>query len=57
MELEIQLDESREQLEILQRASSSKSQQKKMAFLERNLEQLTMVQKQVTPLQVFKDVW
>ena len=29
------------------RNSNSKAQQKKMAFLERNLEQLTLVQKQV----------
>jgi kinesin family protein 5 len=47
VELEIQLDEIREQYNNVIRNSNSKAQQKKMAFLERNLEQLTLVQKQV----------
>lgn len=47
VELEIQLDEIREQYNNVLRNSNSKAQQKKMAFLERNLEQLTAVQKQV----------
>lgn len=48
VELEIQLDEIKEQYNNVIRNSNSKAQQKKMAFLERNLEQLTLVQKQVT---------
>lgn len=47
VELEISLDETREQYNNVLRASNNKAQQKKMAFLERNLEQLTNVQKQV----------
>ncbi|KAG1715698.1 hypothetical protein ID866_1461 [Astraeus odoratus] len=47
VELEIQLDELREQYNNVIRNSNSKAQQKKMAFLERNLEQLTLVQKQL----------
>jgi len=47
VELEIQLDEIKEQYNNLLRNSNSKAQQKKMAFLERNLEQLTVVQKQL----------
>ncbi|TFK54862.1 kinesin heavy chain [Heliocybe sulcata] len=47
VELEIQLDEMREQYNNVIRNSNSKAQQKKMAFLERNLEQLTVVQKQL----------
>ena len=50
MELEIQLDEIKEQYNNVIRNSNSKAQQKKMAFLERNLEQLTLVQKQVGKL-------
>jgi kinesin family member 5 len=49
VELEIQLDEIKEQYNNVIRNSNSKAQQKKMAFLERNLEQLTLVQKQVKP--------
>jgi hypothetical protein len=49
VELEIQLDEIKEQYNNVIRNSNSKAQQKKMAFLERNLEQLTLVQKQVEP--------
>ena len=47
VELEIQLDEIKEQYNNVIRNSNSKAQQKKMAFLERNLEQLTLVRKQV----------
>ncbi|KAF9436472.1 hypothetical protein BGZ76_003903 [Entomortierella beljakovae] len=47
VELEISLDETREQYNNVLRNSNNKAQQKKMAFLERNLEQLTMVQKQL----------
>ena len=45
VELEIQLDESREQYNSVLRTNGNRSQQKKMAFLERNLEQLTSVQR------------
>src|SRR5581483_11140376 len=48
VELEISLDETREQYNNVLRNNNSKAQQKKMAFLERNLEQLTNVQKQVS---------
>ncbi|KAI7872873.1 kinesin heavy chain [Spinellus fusiger] len=47
VELEMSLDETREQYNNVLRASNNKAQQKKMAFLERNLEQLTNVQKQL----------
>ena len=47
VELEMSLDETREQYSNVLRASNNRAQQKKMAFLERNLEQLTNVQKQV----------
>lgn len=47
VELEISLDESKEQYNNVVRSSNSRAQQKKMAFLERNLEQLTAVQKQL----------
>ena len=47
VELEIQLDDIREQYNNVIRNSNSKAQQKKMMFLERNLEQLTVVQKQL----------
>ncbi|KAG0300319.1 hypothetical protein BGZ98_009269 [Dissophora globulifera] len=47
VELEISLDETREQYNNVLRNSNNKAQQKKMAFLERNLEQLTHVQKQL----------
>lgn len=53
VELEIQLDEIKEQYNNVIRNSNSKAQQKKMAFLERNLEQLTLVQKQVEPCLVW----
>lgn len=54
VELEISLDETREQYNNVLRASNNKAQQKKMAFLERNLEQLTNVQKQVCIFQYLK---
>lgn len=47
MELEISLDETREQYNNVLRSSNNRAQQKKMAFLERNLEQLTHVQRQL----------
>lgn len=47
VELEISLDETREQYNNVLRTSSNRAQQKKMAFLERNLEQLTHVQRQL----------
>ena len=45
VELEISLDETREQYNNVLRSSNNRQQQKKMAFLERNLEQLTVVQR------------
>lgn len=47
VELELSLDETREQYNNVLRSSNNKAQQKKMAFLERNLEQLTLVQRQL----------
>ena len=47
VELEISLDETREQNNNVLRSSNNRAQQKKMAFLERNLEQLTHVQRQL----------
>jgi kinesin family protein 5 len=47
VELEISLDETREQYNNVLRSSTNRQQQKKMAFLERNLEQLTVVQRQL----------
>lgn len=47
VELEISLDSTREQYNSILRSSNSKQQQKKLAFLERNLEQLTQVQRQL----------
>ena len=47
VELEISLDDTREQYNNVLRTSNNKQQQKKMAFLERNLEQLTHVQRQL----------
>ncbi|KAF9918717.1 hypothetical protein BX616_006423 [Lobosporangium transversale] len=47
VELEISLDETREQYNNVLRNSNNKAQQQKMAFLERNLEQLTLVQKKL----------
>ena len=47
VELEISLDETREQYNNVLKTSNNRAQQKKMAFLERNLEQLTHVQRQL----------
>lgn len=47
VELEISLDETREHYTNVLRTSNNRAQQKKMAFLERNLEQLTHVQRQL----------
>lgn len=47
VELEISLDETREQYNNVLRSSNNRAQQKKMAFLERNLEHLTQVQRQL----------
>lgn len=47
VELEISMDSLREQYNSILRSSNSKAQQKKLAFLERNLEQLTIVQRQL----------
>ncbi|KAK3318660.1 P-loop containing nucleoside triphosphate hydrolase protein [Apodospora peruviana] len=47
VELEISLDETREQYNNVLRSTNNRAQQKKMAFLERNLEQLTQVQRQL----------
>ena len=47
VELEISLDEAREQYNQVLRTSNNRAQQKKMALLERNLEQLTHVQRQL----------
>lgn len=47
VELEISLDETREQYNNVLRSSNNRAQQKKMAFLERNLDQLTQVQRQL----------
>ena len=58
VELEISLDTTREQYNSILRSSASKQQQKKLAFLERNLEQLTLVQRQLVDqnAQLKKDV-
>lgn len=47
IELEISLDQAREQYNFATRDGNSKQQQKKMAMLQRNLEQLTAVQRQL----------
>lgn len=48
VELEISLDEARENYRNLAKNSNSKTQQRKMDFLTRNIDQLTIVQKQVS---------
>ncbi|KAI9296806.1 kinesin heavy chain [Neoconidiobolus thromboides FSU 785] len=48
IELEITLESTRDQLGASLKSNNTKNQQQKMMFLERNLEQLTTVQKQVT---------
>ncbi|KAI9026205.1 kinesin heavy chain, partial [Hyaloraphidium curvatum] len=47
IEMEISLDETREQYNSVIRSASTKEQQRKMTFLERNLEQLMSVQKEL----------
>ena len=47
VELEISLDDAREQYNSVLRSSNNRAQQKKMVLLERNLEQLTQVQRQL----------
>ncbi len=47
VELEMSLDQAREQYHLLIKTSSTKTQQKRMTLLERNLEQLTHVQRQL----------
>lgn len=47
VELEISLDQAREQYNLAIRDGNNKQQQKKMALLQRNLEQLTGVQRQL----------
>eukprot|EP01137_Pigoraptor_chileana_P000384 Opistho-2@36475 len=47
IDLEISLDQSRDQYNQLLNSSANKAQQKKMAFLEKNLEQLTQVHQQL----------
>jgi hypothetical protein len=51
VELEMQLDEVREQYKVIARSANSRAQQRKLEFLEHNLEALNSVQKQVRPLQ------
>jgi kinesin family protein 5 len=48
VELEMSLDETREQYNNVLKASNNKRQQKNMAFLVRDLEHLANVQKQVS---------
>ena len=47
VELEISLDDTREQYNNVLRNNNSKAQQRKMEFLTRNLDQLAVVQRQV----------
>ena len=47
VELEISLDETREQYNNVLKTSNNRAQQTKMAILERNLQSLTMVQRQL----------
>lgn len=47
VELEISLDEMKEQYHNVMRNSNSKAQQRKMQFLERNLDQLASIQRQL----------
>lgn len=48
VELEISLDETQEQYKNVLKNTNNKAQQRKMDFLTRNLDQLTLVQKQVS---------
>lgn len=44
----MQLDEVREQYKVIARSANSRSQQRKLEFLEHNLEALNVNQKQVS---------
>lgn len=48
VELEMQLDEIREQYKLIARSTNSKAQARKLEFMQHNLEQLNIVQKQVS---------
>jgi kinesin family protein 5 len=48
VELEMQLDEIREQYKLIARATNTKAQARKLEFMQHNLEQLNIVQKQVS---------
>ena len=48
VELEMQLDEVREQYKLILRSTNTKSQQRRVEFMEYNLEALNAVQKQVS---------
>lgn len=48
VELEMQLDEVKEQYKVIARSANSRAQQRKLEFLEHNLEGLNSVQKQVS---------
>jgi kinesin family protein 5 len=50
VELELQLDEVKEQYKVIARSANSRAQQRKLEFLEHNLDQLNVVQKQVRQL-------
>jgi kinesin family protein 5 len=47
VELEMQLDEVREQYKVIARSANSRAQQRKLEFLEHNLDALNNVQKQL----------
>ncbi|ORY21595.1 hypothetical protein BCR39DRAFT_54296 [Naematelia encephala] len=47
VELEMQLDEVREQYKVIARSANSRAQQRKLEFLEHNLDALNSVQKQL----------
>lgn len=47
VELEMQLDEVREQYKVIARSANSRAQQRKLEFLEHNLDALNDVQKQL----------
>lgn len=53
VELEMQLDEVREQYKVIARSANSKAQQRKLDFLEHNLDQLNVVQKQASRARAF----
>ena len=57
VELEMQLDEAREQYRIVARSANSRSQQRKMEILEYNVDALNAVQKQASPTSRKHRVW